>query len=80
VLIKVNPSKSVAEIARNLRDHPQQWLRLPNSELLLYSRPPEILRPNSAGLELRFEVPENSARLVLERLSKTEPAQVVANH
>jgi hypothetical protein len=28
-------------------------------------------------LELRFEVPENSARLLLERLSKTEAAQAV---
>jgi hypothetical protein len=80
VLIKVNTSKSVAEIARNLRDNPKQWLRLPDSELLLYSRPPEILRPSSSGLELRFEVPENSARLLLERLSKTESAQVVADY
>jgi len=26
-------------------------------------------------LELRFEVPENSARLLLERLAKTDAAQ-----
>jgi hypothetical protein len=31
-------------------------------------------------LELRFEVPENSARLLLERLAKTEAAQVVTAH
>ena len=77
VLIKVNSSKPAAEIARNLRDHPEQWLRLPNSDMLLYSRPPEIQRSGSSNLELRFEVPENSARLLLERLAKTEPAQVV---
>jgi hypothetical protein len=77
VLIKVNSSKNAAEVARNLHDNPQQWLRLPDSELLLYSRPPELLRPSASNLELRFEVPENSARLLLERLTKTEAAQVV---
>jgi hypothetical protein len=80
VLIKVNSSKNAAEIARNLHDNPQQWLRLPDSELLLYARPPEILRPSSSNLELRFEVPENSARLLLERLAKTDAAQVVTAH
>ena len=77
LLIKVNSSKNAAEVARNLHDNPQQWLRLPDSELLLYSRPPEIQRPSPSNLELRFEVPENSARVLLERLAKTEPPQVV---
>jgi hypothetical protein len=80
VLIKVDSSKTAAEIARNLRDNPQQWLRLPDSELLLYSRPPDIQRPSSSNLELRFEVPENSARLLLERLAKTEAAEVVTTY
>jgi hypothetical protein len=79
VLIKVNSSKPAAEIARNLHDNPQQWLRLPDSELLLYSRPPEVQRSSSSNLELRFEVPENSARLLLERLAKTEAAPVVTS-
>ena len=77
LLIKVNSSKNAAEIARNLHDNPQQWLRLPNSELLLYSRPPEIQRPSASNLELRFEVPENSARVLLERLAKTEAPPVL---
>jgi hypothetical protein len=80
VLMKVNSSKNATEVARNLHDNPQQWLRLPDSELLLYSRPPELLRPSSSNLELRFEVPENSARLILERLAKTDAAQVVTAH
>jgi hypothetical protein len=79
VLIKVNSSKPAAEIARNLHDNPQQLLRLPDSELLLYSRPPEVQRSSSSNLELRFEVPENSARLLLERLAKTEAAPVVTS-
>src|SRR5262249_23330840 len=77
VLIKVTSSKPAAEVARNLHDNPRQWLRLPDSDLLLYSRPPEVQRPSSSNLELRFEVPENSARLLLERLAKTEATPVV---
>jgi hypothetical protein len=77
VLIKVNSSKNAAEIARNLHDNPQRWLRLPDSELLLCSRPPEIQRPSASNLELRFEVPENSARVLLERLAKTEAPPAV---
>ena len=77
VLIKVNSSKNAAEIARNLHDNPQRWLRVPDSELLLCSRPPEIQRPSASNLELRFEVPENSARVLLERLAKTEAPPAV---
>jgi hypothetical protein len=80
VLIKVNSSKNAAEIARNLHDNPQQWLRLPDSELLLCSRPPEIQKPSASNLELRFEVPENSARVLLERLAKTEVPPVVTEY
>ena len=77
VLVKVNSSKNAADVARNLHDNPQQWLRLPDSELLLYSRSPEIQRSSASNLELRFDVPENSARLLLERLAKMNATQVV---
>ena len=72
MLIKVNPTKNAADLARNLRDNPQQWLRLPDSQLLLYSQLPEIQREGSSNVELRFAVPEDSARLLLERLAKTD--------
>jgi hypothetical protein len=78
VLIKVNSSKSAADLAQNLHDNPQQWLHFPDSQLLLYAQPPEILRHDSSSLELRFAVPENSARLLLERLAKTDSPQPVA--
>jgi predicted nucleic acid-binding Zn-ribbon protein len=78
VLIKVNSSKSAADLARNLHDNPQQWLRLPDSQLLLFAYPPEIQSHDSSNLELRFAVPEESARLLLERLAKTDTPQAVA--
>ncbi len=69
ILIKVNPPKNAADVARDLRSNPQQWLRLPDSPLLLYSQPPEIQTQGSSNLELRFTMPEESARLLLERLA-----------
>jgi hypothetical protein len=78
VFIKMDSSKSAADFARNLHDTPQQWLRLPDSQLLLYSQPPEIQRQGNSNVELRFVVPENSARLLLERLAKTDAAEAVA--
>ena len=78
VLIKVNSTTNAADLARNLHDNPQQWLRLPDSQLLLYSGPPEVQRQGTSNMELRFAVPEDSARLLLERLAKTDAPEAVA--
>jgi hypothetical protein len=72
ILIKVNAPKNATDVARDLRSNPEQWLRLPDSPLLLYSQPPEIQTQGSSNLELRFTVPEDSARLLLERLAGTD--------
>jgi hypothetical protein len=77
ILIKVNAPKKAADVARDLRSNSQQWLRLPESPLLLYSQLPEIQTHGDSNLELRFTVPENSVRLLLERLAGidvSEPA------
>jgi hypothetical protein len=79
ILIKVNAPKKAADVARDLRSNAQQWLRLPDSPLLLYSQLPEIQAQGDSNLELRFTVPENSARLLLERLAGTDvPETAVA--
>jgi len=78
VLIKVNSTKDAADLAQNLHDNPQQWLRLPDSQLLLYSGSPEVQRQGTLNMELRFAVPEDSARLLLERLAKTDTPEAVA--
>jgi hypothetical protein len=72
ILIKVNAPKNATDVARDLRTNQEQWLRLPDSRLLLYSQPPEIQTQGSSNLELRFTVPEDSARLLLERLAGTD--------
>ena len=79
ILIRVNAPKNAANVARDLRTNPDQWLRLPDSPLLLYSQPPEIQTQGNSNLELRFTMPEDSARLLLERLAKMDtPAAVAA--
>ena len=72
ILIKVNAPKNADVVARDLRNNLEQWLRLPDSKLLLYSQPPEIQTQGSSDLELRFTMPEESARLLLERLAGTD--------
>jgi hypothetical protein len=79
ILIKVNAPKNAVNVALDLRSNPDKWLRLPDSPLLLYSQPPEIQRQGNSNLELRFTMPEESARLLLERLAKVDtPAAVAA--
>ena len=77
LLLKLNPSENATDFARNLHDDPRHWLRLADSELLLYSQPPEIQRQGDSNVELRFTVPENSARLLFERIAKMDGAEVM---
>lgn len=80
LLLKMNSPKNAADLARNLHDNPQQWLRLADSELLLYSQSPEIQRQGDLNLELRFTIPEDSARVLLERLAKADAGAVITAH
>jgi hypothetical protein len=77
VLIKVNAVQNAADLARNLRQEPQRWLRLAGSDLLLYSQLPEI-QIQGSNLELRFSVPNDSARLLFERIAEIDGAPQVA--
>ena len=80
VLIKVSAPKSADDLARSLHDKPQQWLQLPDSQLLLYSQPPEVLRHGESNLELRFTVPADTARILLQRLAKTDTSAPMATY
>ncbi len=76
ILIKVNAPKNAADVARDLRGNPEQWLRMPDSPLLLYSQLPEIQTQGNSNLELRFTMPEDCARLLLERLAGIDVPEV----
>jgi hypothetical protein len=81
LLIKVNAPKRAADIARDVRGNPQQWLRLPDSPHLFYSQLPEIQTEGDSNLELRFTVPDESARVLVQRLAGMEaPEPAVAGY
>src|SRR5437667_1780918 len=77
LFLKLKSPESASELARNLHNEPQRWLRLQDSNLLLYVQPPEITR-QAASLELHFNVPEETARFLLQRIAKTDIATSVA--
>jgi hypothetical protein len=62
--------KNAEDLARKVRDDPQHWLRIAESDALLYAEPPEVITAG-ADLEIRFPVPTDSARLLLHRLAKS---------
>src|SRR5437899_2266633 len=77
LFLKLKTPESASEFARTLHNEPQRWLRLQDSNLLLYTQPPEITR-QGANLELHFNVAEETARLLLQRIAKTDIATSVA--
>jgi hypothetical protein len=77
LLLKLPSPERATEIARGIHSEPQRWLRLQDSDLLLYTQPPEVSR-QEANLEVHFTVPENSARLLLQRIAKSDVPGTVA--
>ena len=77
VLLKLKTPEAASELARNLHNEPQKWLRLQDSNLMLYAQPPEVTR-QATNLELHFNVPDETARLLLQRIAKTDTTNSVA--
>ena len=79
LILKTKSPKAADELAQEVRENPQRWLRLQDSELLLFAQPPEVAT-QGAGLEIRCNVPENSARLLLGRIAKTDAVEMATTH
>jgi hypothetical protein len=77
LFVKAKSPESASELSRNLHNEPQRWLHLQDSNLNLYAQPPEITR-QGANLELHFNVPDEAARILLQRIAKTDIAGSVA--
>jgi len=77
LMLKMNSAQAAEQIAQQMRDEPQRWLRLQDSDFLLYAQPPEV-NTQDADVEVRFNVPENSARLLLQRIAKTNAPPAIA--
>jgi len=79
-LLRLPSEHAASDLAKNIHDDPQRLLRIEQSDHPLFALPPEIKRQH-ADLEIRFNIPENSARLLLQRIAKTDapPAATAAN-
>jgi hypothetical protein len=77
LFLKMKSPEAASEFARNLHNEPQKWLRMQDSNLMLYAQTPDVSR-QAATLELHFVVPEETARLLLQRIAKTDAAAAVA--
>ena len=77
LVLGLRSPKAAADLAQQLGNEPQRWLRLQDSDALLYVQPPEVLT-EGASVEIHFDVPENSARLLLQRIAKSNAAPAVA--
>jgi hypothetical protein len=77
LLLKMKSPENASEMARDLQKEPQKWLRVQDSDLLLYTQPPDVSR-SAANLEVHFNVSDEAARLILQRIAKTDVANTVA--
>jgi hypothetical protein len=73
LLLRLKTTAAATDLAQRLRDDPRRLLKLQDSDLLLYDQTPEITQQGQ-DLEVKFNIPENSAFLLLERLGKKSPA------
>jgi hypothetical protein len=79
LVMKLKSAEAASEFGRQIRSEPQRWLRMQDSDLFLHAQTPEV-ETQGENLQLRFDVPENSARLLLRRLAKTDLAPTVAGN
>jgi hypothetical protein len=79
LFLKLRSTQAAAEFARSIRSEPQRWLRVQGSDLLLYKQMPEV-DVEGEDLQLRFDVPENSARLLLQRIAKSVALPAMASN
>ncbi len=77
LLLKLNSPEDASRLAREIQIDPKKWLRLEDSDLLIYSQAPDIQKQGT-NLELRFSVAEGTARALLERIAHTPPSTPVA--
>jgi hypothetical protein len=77
LVLKLKSAEAATAFAGQIQSEPQKWLRMQDSDLLLNSQTPEV-ETQGEDVQLRFDVPENSARLLLQRIAKTDLVPVVA--
>ena len=78
LLVKLKSADAAQELAGKLRDDFAHWLHLQDSNVNFCAQRPEV-DTDGENLEARFDVPENSARLLLQRIAKTDTLPALAD-
>lgn len=61
------------ELVAGLQNQGNRWLAIPDSDFVLSVEAPKIEQKGNK-VDLRFDIPEGAARLLLQRLAKVQPA------
>lgn len=78
LVLEFDTVQAAEEMAKNIRADANRWLQFAQTDLKLTDQPPEI-KVDGAKVDLHFSVPENSARLLLQRIAKTDaPAPTIS--
>src|SRR3954451_17143399 len=79
LILKAKSAQGAGDLAARVRNEPQSLLRLADSDLLFYVQPPDV-DVQGSNVQIRCDVPENAARLFLQRLAKAGPAPAIATN
>ncbi|HKP04536.1 MAG TPA: hypothetical protein VJU77_14385 [Chthoniobacterales bacterium] len=79
LILKAKSAQAATELAARIRNEPQRFLRLQDSDQLFYVQPPEV-DVQGTDVQMRFDVPENSARLILQRFARTNSVPSMAGN
>ncbi len=75
LLLQSRSPEAAARMAKALRDEPQRWLRLQGSDQVLATGAPEVIQQGH-NLEVRFNISESAARLLLQRIARVDSGPV----
>jgi len=79
LVLRCKSAQRATDLANVIKGEPQRWLRLQDSDVLLYAQVPEIDNQGT-DLQLRFDVPEKTARVLLKRIAKIDSPAALADN
>ena len=79
LVLRCKSAQRATDLANVIKGEPQRWLRLQDSDVLRYAQLPEIDNQGT-DLQLRFDVPEKTARLLLKRIAKIDSPAALADN
>jgi len=71
LIVAASDAAKAKSWAAGLQNEPARWLAIPDSDFVLTTAAPKVEQQNE-NLDLRFDIPEGAARLLLQRLAKVQ--------